>query len=81
MNNVASHDDYNLKLLYATTGGLPYRPATYTCITEFADGFPQRNAPEFASDPHLAKPAFKLEDPYPRIYNKDYKKTLLTILK
>lgn len=81
MNNVASHDDDNLKLLYATTGGLPYRPATYTCITEFTDSFPQRIAQKFTSEPHLPKPAYKPEDPYPRIYTKDYRKSILTTLK
>ena len=74
-------DEENLKLLRATTSGLPYKPATYTCITEFSDSFPQKETPSFVSDPGLTKSAFKLEDPYPRIYNKDYKKTLLTILK
>jgi hypothetical protein len=73
-------DNENLKLLYATTGGLPYRPATYTCITEFTDNFPQKKITEFVSQPHLTKPAYKPEDPYPRIYNKDYKKSILTVL-
>lgn len=74
-------DEENLRLLKATTGGLPYNPPTYTCIKEFTDSFPQRTAPEFMSDPQLAAPAYIPEEPYPRIYTKDYKKTLLTILK
>lgn len=74
-------DEANLDLLRSTTGGLPYRPASYTCIREFTDSFPQRATPEFMSDPVLSKPAYKPEDPYPQIYTKDYKKTLLTILK
>ena len=81
MNNVTSHDDSNLKLLYATTGGLPYNPPTYTCIKEFTDSFPQQEALPFMSDPLLATPTFKLEEPYPRIYTKDYRKSILTVLK
>lgn len=80
MNNVASHDNYNLKLLYATTGDLPYNPPSYTCIKEFTDSFPQQEAPAFMSDPHLSKPAFKLEDPYPRIYTESYRKSILSTL-
>lgn len=70
-------DNENLRLLYATTGGLPYNPSSYTCIKEFSDSFPQQAAPKFASDPRLAKPAYIPEDPYPRIYTKDYKTTIL----
>lgn len=75
------NDDQNLELLFATTKGLPFNPPTYTCIKEFTDSFPQRTAPPFMSDPQMSKPAYIPEDPYPRIYTKDYKKTLLTILK
>lgn len=74
-------DDANLKLLFSTTGGLPYRPATYTCIKEFSDSFPQQKAPDFMSDPHYAKPAYRPEDPYPRIYNKSYRKSILSTLR
>ena len=81
MNNVISHDDSNLRLLYATAGGLPYRPATYTCIKEFTDSFPQQEASPFMSEPFLAEPTFKPEEPYPRIYTKDYRKSILTTLK
>ncbi len=74
------NDEQNLELLFATTGGLPYRPATYTCITEFTDSFPQKKATAFVLDslPDI-KPAYRPEDPYPRIYTKDYKKTILAI--
>jgi len=80
MNNVTSHDESNLQLLYATTGGLPYKPPTYTCITEFTASFPSVSNQPFSAEPHLTKPAFELEDPYPRIYTNDYKKTLLSTL-
>jgi hypothetical protein len=74
-------DDANLELLRSTTGGLPYRPATYTCITEFTDSFPQKKATAFVLDSLPdAKPAYQPEAPYPRIYTKDYKKTLLSTL-
>ncbi len=74
------NDEQNLELLFATTGGLPYRPATYTCITEFTDSFPQKKATAFVLDslPDI-KPAYRPEDPYPRIYTQDYKKTILAI--
>lgn len=74
-------DEANLELLRATTGGLPYKPPSYTCIKEFTDSFPQQKAPEFVSEPSIAKPAFILEAPYPKIYNNTYKTTILTILK
>lgn len=77
MNNVSKHDAYNLELLYQLAGNAAYNPPTYTCIREFTDSFPQRNAPEFQSDLVLSKPAYKPEDPYPRIYNSDYKTTIL----
>lgn len=80
MNNVVIHDDANLKRLYNLAGNQAYKPATYTCIKEFTDSFPQKQRSEFLSDPGLAKPVFKLDDPYPRIYNNDYKKTILTIV-
>jgi hypothetical protein len=80
MNNVASHDNYNLKLLYATTGGLPYNPATYTRITEFTASFPSVSNQPFSAEPHHAKPAYEPEAPYPQIYTRDYKKTLLATL-
>lgn len=73
-------DDANLELLRSTTGGLPYRPATYTCITEFTDSFPQKKATAFVAPLPDAKPAYQPEAPYPRIYTKDYKKTLLSTL-
>jgi hypothetical protein len=73
-------DNANLQLLYATTGGLPYKPATYTCIKEFTDSFPQQEASPFMSDPLLAAPTFKFEDPYPKIYTKSYRKSVLSTL-
>ena len=77
MNNVVSHDASNLRRLYATAGGLPYRPATYTCIREFTPSFPSVNNAAFTAEPPLTKPVFEPEAPYPRIYNADYKTTLL----
>ena len=74
-------DDANLELLRSTTGGLPYKPATYTSIKEFTDSFPQQKATEFMSDPHYNKPAYMPEEPYPRIYTNDYRKTLLSTLR
>lgn len=81
MNNVVSHDNENLKLLYGLAGEFPYKPATYTCIQEFTDSFLQQEAPAFMSEPRLSHPAYKPEPPYPRIYTKDYKKTILASLR
>lgn len=74
-------DNESLHLLYNLTGGFPYNPPSYTCIKEFSDNFPKAEPPEFNADPRPTQSAWMHEAPYPRIYTKDYKKTLLTILK
>jgi hypothetical protein len=74
-------DEHNLELLFATTGGLPYRPATYTCITEFTNSFPKKKADAFVSPLHDTEPAYQPEAPYPRIYTKSYRKSILSTLK
>jgi hypothetical protein len=74
-------DEHNLELLFATTGGLPYRPATYTCITEFTDSFPKKKADAFVAPLPDTEPAYQPEAPYPRIYTKDYRKSILSTLK
>ena len=75
-------DEENLNLLRATAAGLPYKPATYTCITEFTDSFPQKKVTEFVQE-HLpaAQSAWQPEAPYPRIYTKDYRKSILSTLR
>lgn len=75
-------DEANLELLRATTGGLPYKPASYTCIKEFTDSFPKKQATEFSQEYFpAAETAWQPEPPYPRIYTKDYRKTILSTLK
>jgi hypothetical protein len=79
---MAYDDDYNLKLLRATAGGFPYNPPSYTCITEFTDSFPKKKATEFEQQYFpAAESAWIPEAPYPRIYTKDYRKTILSTLK
>ena len=78
MNNVSAHDNHNLKLLYDLAGSAPYNPPTYTCITEFTDSFPKKKVTEFVAPLPDTKPAYQPEAPYPRIYTKNYKKSVLT---
>jgi len=54
-------DDFNLVLLRKTGGGLPYHPATYTCVTEFTPTYPSVN-----------NGVFKPEPPYPVVKNDSY---------
>ena len=76
------NDGENLRLLRETTGGLPYKPLTYTCITEFTDSFPKKNATEFEQEYFpAAESAWQPEPPYPRIYTKTYRKSILSTLK
>ena len=75
---MSHNDEQNLELLRATTGGLPYRPPSYTCITEFTNSFPQKKVNEFVAPLPDAKPAYQPEAPYPRIYTKNYRKSVLT---
>lgn len=81
MNNIISHDNENLKLLYGLAGKFPYKPATYTCITEFTDNFPKKKATKFVQEYFpAAQSAWQPESPYPRIYTKNYKRTILTTI-
>lgn len=75
-------DEANLELLRSTGGGFPYRPATYTCITEFTDSFPRKKDTTFVQE-HFpaAQSAWQPEPPYPRIYTKDYRKSILSTLR
>lgn len=76
-NNVTTHDNNNLKLLYELAGSLPYNPATYTCIKEFKNNFPVKEKSAFVALPPATKSAWHTEAPYPRIYNKNYKTTIV----
>lgn len=78
MNNVVSHDNENLKLLYGLAGEFPYKSATYTCIKEFTNNFPVKEKPAFVALPPATKSAWQPEAPYPRIYNKNYKTTIVS---
>jgi hypothetical protein len=76
------NDAHSLELLRATAGGLPYKPATYTCITEFTDNFPKKKTVEFSQEYFpAAESAWQPESPYPRIYTKHYRKSILLTLK
>ena len=70
------------KLLYDLAGGFEYRPPSYTCIQEFTDSFEksQQVKPEYTASPPVAQPEWQPHQPYPRIYTKGYKKTLLSTL-
>lgn len=74
-------DDEILNLLYGLAGGFSYNPPSYTCIREFTDNFPKAEPPVFTAEPPLAKSAWVPEAPYPRIYTKNYRKTILSTLK
>jgi hypothetical protein len=77
-----SHNDkQNLVLLRAVTKGLPYRPATYSCIRKFVDSFPKPKPSAFEPELRATQSAWQPEEPYPRIYTKDYRKTILSKLK
>lgn len=79
---MAYNDEENLQFLRDTAGGLPYKPATYTCITEFTDNFPVKKATEFVQEYFpAAETAWQPEPPYPRIYTRHYKKSILSTLR
>ena len=78
---MAHDDNYNLKLLYATAIGLPYNPPSYTSIKEFTNSFPEKETASFVAQPSAAESAWQLDPPYPRIYTKDYRKSILSTLK
>lgn len=75
--------DEAMDFLLATTAGLPYNPPSYTCIREFTDSFVncKADAPEYTASPILPKPEWIPEAPYPKIYTKNYKKTILKRVK
>ena len=77
---MAFNDEHNLQLLRDLAGRFPYNPPSYTCIREFTDNFPKSEPPVFTADPLLTKPAWVPEAPYPRIYTKNYRKTILSTL-
>jgi hypothetical protein len=78
MNNVSAHDDYNLKLLYELSSRTLYKPPSYTCITEFTNSFPKKKVDEFVTTGPDIKLVFRPDAPYPRIYTKNYRKSVLT---
>ena len=79
---MSHNDEESLEFLRATTRGLPYKPATYTCITEFTDNFPKKKATGFEQEYFpAAESAWQPESPYPRIYNKHYRKSILSTLR
>ena len=69
------------RLLYDLAGGYAYHPPSYTCIQEFTDNFAEHRAraPEYTASPPVAKPQWQPEQPYPCIYTKDYKKSILDV--
>lgn len=76
------NDEYNLELLRATAGGLPYKPATYTCINDFTDNFPKKKVTEFVQEYFpAAESAWQPEAPFPKIYTKSYRKSILLTLR
>lgn len=70
-----------LDLMYELADARPYTAPSYTCIREFTDNFPKPEPAAFEAEPLLTKPAWVPEAPYPRIYTKDYRKTILSTLK
>jgi hypothetical protein len=75
------NDTQGLKFLQDTTGGMPYNPPLYTCIKEFTNNFPVKEKSAFVALPSATKSAWQPTAPYPRIYSRDYRKTVLSTLK
>lgn len=75
-------DNEILTLLYRLAGGALYCQPSYTSITEFTDNFPKQKATEFLKQ-HFpaAESAWQPEKPYPCIYNKHYRKSILSTLR
>ena len=69
-----------LNLLYSVALPGTYKPPTYTCIKEFTDSFLQKNITEFVAPVPDAEYPYIPDPDFPRIYNKHYKKTLLSTL-
>ena len=69
------------KLLYDLAGGFEYRPPSYTCIQEFTDSFEKSKQikPEYTVSPSVVPPQWQPDQSYPRIYTKDYKKSILNL--
>jgi hypothetical protein len=74
----ASIDRENLKLLYGLAGNSVYNPPSYTSIKEFSNNFPTKSVAEFVETPAVPVSEWLPELPYPRIYTKSYKKTIVT---
>ena len=70
------------KLLYDLAGGYTYNPPSHTCIQEFADSFEKSKQvkPEYTASPVAAQPEWQSQQPYPRIYTKHYRKTILSVI-
>jgi len=81
-NQRQSQDQENLNLLRDLAGGQAYNPPTYTSIQEFTPSLPKLAdiSSAFAAAPPLPQPQYVPEAPYPRIYTKHYKKTILASL-
>jgi hypothetical protein len=60
---------------------LPYNPPRYSCIREFTNSFPEPEPTAFEPELRTTQSAWIPEDPYPQIYTKDYRKTILSTLK
>jgi hypothetical protein len=77
---MSHNDEQNLEFLRATTKGLPYNPPRYSCIQEFTDSFPKPEPAAFIPELRAAQSAWQPEPPYPRIYTKHYRKSILLTL-
>ena len=78
--HIPNNDQEVLRLIYELSGNYPYNPPSYSAIREFTDSFPKGVITEFQSEPRPVRPEWQPEAPYPRIYTKHYKKTLLSTL-
>ena len=71
----------SLRLLYELVRDYTYNPPSYTCIQEFSNNFTEPANLEFTASPGMPEAHWQLEAPFPKIYTKHYKKSILTTLR
>lgn len=77
-----NHLNETLALMYGLANGQPYGAPSYTTIREFTPSFGKLEdiTTKFVAEPPLTKFKWVPAPPYPKIYTKNYKKTILAPL-
>lgn len=79
---MSHNNEDNLELLRSARDKLLFKPAAYSCITEFTDSFPKKKASTFVQQIFLVtQSAWQPEEPYSQIYTEHYKKSILSTLR